>query len=131
MEPQDELARRIAAYVATQVQPQFREAMTRAVCMTVATLMADQTFTNELVIVKALREENQWLRTNYHILKQMMDKVGVKQRSAPKKRSTGPRKPPVKRAGSSTPRAKAASPQRPRKSAPNSSFRQGFNEMRG
>jgi hypothetical protein len=93
--------------------------------MTVATLMADPNFTNELVVVQRLREENQWLRTNYQILKAMMDKVGVK-RSAPKKRATGQKKSAAKRPAGSTPRAKPASRQ-----PPNSSFRQGFEEMRG
>ena len=130
MAPEDELVRRIAAYVSTQVPLNQRDVVTRAVCMTLATLMADPTFTEELVVVKTLREENQWLRTNYLILKQMMDRVGVRKaapkRAAPKKSSPGPKK------SSARPKNSAArSAPRSRKSSPNSSFRQGFDEMRG
>jgi hypothetical protein len=126
--PEDELARRVVAYVDTQVPPEHRQIVARTVCMTLATLMADPAFTNELEVVKQLREENQWLRANYQILKGMMDKVGVKR---PAKRG-GSKKPPgtsatprKRAAGSSTNRGRAAS------RTPNSSFRQGFEEMRG
>lgn len=125
MEPQDILVQRIAAYVATQVPPEQRAIVTRTVCMAIATLMADPAFTEELVMVKALREENRWLRNNYLIMKQMMDRVGVK--VAPVRKRAAPRK----RAAGSSANAKAASPKRRKPPSPNSSFRQGFNEMRG
>lgn len=96
--------------------------------MTVATLMADPAFTNELVVVKALREENTWLRNNYLILKRMMAQVGVK---PPAKKRAAKKAAPRKATGSSTSRARAAGPQSSMRSAPNSSFRQGFEEMRG
>ena len=95
--------------------------------MTVATLMADPAFTEELVVVKTLRAENKWLSDNYLILKTMMAQVGVK--ASPRKRAA----PNRGRSGSSTtskPRKKSAA-QRAKPSEPNSSFRQGYNEMRG
>jgi len=93
--------------------------------MAVATLMADPTFTEQLVVVQTLRAENKWLSDNYLILKTMMNHVGVK--ASPRKRAA----PSKGRSGSSPtpkPRKKAAAKQR---SAPSSSFQQGFNEMRG
>jgi len=131
VEPQDELARRIAAYVATQVPPEQRDVVTRAVCMTVATLMADPAFTEELVVVKTLRAENKWLKDNYLILKAMMAQVGVKpvrkRATSGSKRAASPKRP----AGSSSGSRAKKQAARPRPQAPNSSFRQGFDEMRG
>ena len=100
--------------------------------MTVATLMADPAFTEELVVVKTLRAENKWLSDNYLILKTMMAQVGVKPAAKKRANSGSKRAASQKRpAGSSTqsrPKKQAA---RPRPQAPNSSFRQGFEEMRG
>ena len=100
--------------------------------MTVATLMADPAFTEELVVVKTLRAENKWLSDNYLILKTMMAQVGVKppvkkRANSGSKRAASPKRP----AGSSPSSRTKKQAARPRPQAPNSSFRQGFEEMRG
>jgi hypothetical protein len=125
VEPQDELVKRIASYVASQVPPDLREVVTRATCVTLAAMMADPYFVGELAVVKQLRSENEYIRTQYLILKQMMSQVGVatpRKKAAPRKRAAG---------SSSRPASKARPSGSATKRAPNSSFRQGFEEMRG
>lgn len=108
MEPQDELAYRVRQYVTANAPPEQVEIVTRTVCLTLAMLMAEPAFTNELLVVRQLREENAWLRTQYTILKQMVDKVGAK---APRKRA------PTKRAA---PRVKGGT------AAQRRAFQEGF-----
>jgi regulator of replication initiation timing len=83
--------------------------------MAIATLMADPAFTNELLVVRKLQEENAWLKTQYTILKQMMDKVGVK---APRKRA------PAKKKAAAAPRVKGGT------AAQRQAFQDGFNDLR-
>jgi hypothetical protein len=114
VEPQDELAFRVRQYVEANVPPDQVEIVTRTVCLTLAMLMAEPVFTNELIVVRQLREENQWLRTQYTILKQMMDKVGAK---APRKRA------PTKKAAPKV-RVKGGT------AAQRRAFQAGFNDLR-
>lgn len=94
VQPQDELVLQIRQYVAAQVPPDQVEVITRTVCVALAALMSDPTFTSELVVVKRLQDENHYLRTQYTILKQMLAQVGVQaprkrapKKAAPKKRA--------------------------------------------
>ena len=115
MEPQDVLVQRIADYVATQVPPGQRDIVTRTVCMAIATLMNDPSFTSELLVVRQLREENAYIKNQYLILKQMMDRVGVK---APRKRA------PAKKKAAATPRVKGGT------AAQRQAFQAGYNDLR-
>ena len=63
MTPGEELAERIRQYVATQVGPELVRIVTEASCRAVATLMQDPSFTDHLLIVAQLRQENQWLKS--------------------------------------------------------------------
>ena len=102
---------RIRRYVATQVPADQVEITTRAVCMTVATLMADPTFTSELLVIRQLQDENQYLRTQYTILKQTLATLGVKQ---PRKRA------PAKKKAAAAPRVKGGT------AAQRRAFQEGF-----
>jgi hypothetical protein len=116
--PEDELAIRIRQYVAANVPPEQVEIVTRTVCLTLAMLMAEPAFTNELAIVKALRDENHYIKTQYAILKETLS--GVKPataKSAPRKRS-----PAKKRAA---PRVSGGTAQQ------RAAFREGFRGTSG
>jgi hypothetical protein len=111
VQPQDELVLRIRQYVTANVPAEQAEVVTHTVCLVVAMLMAEPEFTNELALVRQLREENQWLKTQYTILKQMMDKVGSVK---PRKRA------PVKKKAPAAPRVKGGT------AAQRQAFREGF-----
>ena len=115
MQPQDALVIQIRQYVAASgVSPEQVEIVTRTVCVTLAALMNDPTFTNELVVVHRLQEENQWLRTQYTILKQMLSQVGIQ---APRKRAPA-KKTAAKKA---TPKVRGGTPRQ------RQAFKAGFN----
>ena len=92
MLPQDELAQRIRAYVATQVPANQVDTVTRTVCMTVATLMDDPRFLNELLVIRRLREEIDWLK---HQVLMLQRATGT---PVPRKRAPAKRAPAKKRA---------------------------------
>jgi hypothetical protein len=93
----------IRQYVAASgVSPEQVDVVTRTVCVTLAALMNDPTFTNQLVVVHRLQEENQWLRTQYTILKQMLSQVGVQ---VPRKRAPA-KKAPARKKAPTAPRVK-------------------------
>lgn len=117
MQPQDALVIQIRQYVASLVPADQVEAVTRTVCVALAALMNDPSFTNQLVVVRRLQEENQYLRTQYTILKQTLATLGVKQaRKTPAKKAA-----PRKRAA---PKVRGGSPQQ------RQAFQAGFNDLR-
>ncbi len=63
MTPGEELADRIRQFVATQVGPESVRVVTEATCRAVSTLMQDPSFTDQLLVVAQLRQENQWLKS--------------------------------------------------------------------
>ena len=112
MRPEDELALRIQQYVAANVPPDQVVVVTRTVCLTVAMLMAEPGFTNELAIVRSLRDENTYLKTQYAILKQMLSgspsaprKSSAPRKRSPAKKTAGATKPPSVRGGTAKQRA--------------------------
>ena len=119
MQPQDALVIQIRQYIAASgVPPEQVEIVTRTVCVTVAALMNDPTFTRELVLVRKLQDENQYLRAQYQILKETLASIGVKpaRKRAPAKKKA-PARPAVK--------VRGGSPQQRR------AFQAGFNDLRG
>lgn len=118
MQPQDALVIQIRQYVAATVPADQVEIVTRTVCVTLAALMSDPAFLNELVVIRQLRDENQYLRVQYQILKQTLATLGVKQaRKAPAKKAA-----PRKRAA---PKVKGGSPRQ------RQAFQAGYNDLRG
>ena len=116
MQPQDALVIQIRQYVAASgVSPEQVEIVTRTVCVTLAALMNDPTFTNELVVVHRLQEENHYLRTQYTILKQMLAQVGMQ---APRKRAPAKKAPAKKQA---TPKVRGGTARQ------RQAFKAGFN----
>lgn len=94
MEPQDELARRIQAYVSTQVPPDQVAVVTRAACMAVATVMREPQFLSQLQVIRELHDRIAWLHNENILLKQMA--AGAPRKAAPKK-AAAPRKAAAKR----------------------------------
>ena len=118
MQPQDALVMQIRQYVAASgVSPEQVEIVTRTVCVTVAALMNDPAFLNELVVIRRLQEENHYLKTQYTILKQMLAQVGVQapRKRAPAKKAAAKKRAPTVKGG--TPRQRQA-------------FQAGFNDLR-
>jgi hypothetical protein len=97
--------------VASGVSPEKVEIVTRTVCVTLAALMNDPAFTNELVVVRRLQEENQYLRTQYTILKQTLASLGVQ---------TARKRAPAKKKAPAAPRVKGGT------AAQRRAFRQGY-----
>lgn len=105
MLPEEELARRIQSYVATQVPPEQVALVSRAVGMCLTTLMADPRFLNELQVFKDLQARIAWLHNENIMLKQMA--TGSPRRPA-KKKAAPRRPPPTKMAGNASAAAKQA-----------------------
>jgi hypothetical protein len=103
VEPQDELAQRIVAYVRQNVGGDQVDAVARTVCMVVATLMADPAFLNELQVIKDLRERVAWLHNENLILKDALTQTGV--RRPPRKKAAPKRAAPKVRGGTAAQRA--------------------------
>jgi hypothetical protein len=105
----DVLANRIRAYVAARVPPDQIETVSRTAALVIVTLMRDPNFTNELQIVRELREQNLWLRNQLAITQQTL------LRYQPAKKPTSRRAPAKKRTSKSQKRA----------------FDQGVRDLRG
>ena len=114
MTPGEELAERIRQYVATQVGPELVRVVTEASCRAVATLMQDPSFTDHLLIVAQLRQENQWLKSQVIQLQRTLGLLatGSASSSGSASRVTKPRKaaakPSTRVQGNASRTAKAA-----------------------
>ena len=115
MEPQDELAGRVLAYVRTQVALEEVEVVTRTVLMTVSTLMQDRRFFEALPPVQQLIAQVQWLHNENLVLKETLSQLGLN--------GTAVRKGPVRK----TPAKKRAAPRvKGGTAAQRKAFRNGY-----
>jgi hypothetical protein len=105
--PEDELALRIQQYVAANVPPDQVVIVTRTVCLTVSMLMAEPGFTNELAIVRSLRDENTYLKTQYAILKQMLSGAPTSSSRSTKSAAKPRKRAPAKKTAGGTRRTSA------------------------
>lgn len=110
MDPQDELLNLIHRLVAQRVRPEHQAEFTKIVALTVAQLMADPKFLNELMVVKQLQQRIAHLHNENLLLKQVLTDRG--QRPPPRKKAAAPRK-------RAAPKAQA------------NAFQQGVRDVRG
>ena len=92
MDPQDDLLNLIHKLVAQRVRPEHQAQFVQIVALTVAQLMADPRFLNELMVVRQLQQRIAHLANENVLLKQVLTDQGRKpptprKKAAPRKRA--------------------------------------------